>query len=50
MCRRSARSSGQYDRSAYSCKLWKAGNGRAAGMRAKHILNERSNRKKWPAL
>jgi hypothetical protein len=35
MCRRSARSSGQYGRSAYSCRFWKAGSSRAVGRRAK---------------
>jgi hypothetical protein len=39
MCRRSARSSGQQGRPAYSCRLWNAGSSRAAGRRAK-ILKE----------
>jgi hypothetical protein len=35
MCRRSARSSGQQGRPAYSCRLCNAGSSRAAGRRAK---------------
>jgi hypothetical protein len=35
MCRRSARSSGQQGKSAYSYRIWKAGSIRAAGRRAK---------------
>ena len=46
MCRRSARSSGQWNRSTYSRRLQRVDNGRAGGMKAKHKIKERVTQKK----